>query len=119
MIKLFTKYCSVGMINTAIHWIVFALSVYVFSQTQALSNVIAFCVAVTFSFFINARFTFNASATALKYIGYISFMGMLSLGTGKLADSCRLPPLVTLITFSALSLICGFLFSHLLLFKNR
>ncbi|EBU6655699.1 translocase, partial [Salmonella enterica subsp. enterica serovar Typhimurium] len=59
MIQLFARYFSVGVINTLLHWVVFAALVYLASTTQATANLIAFIVAVTFSFFANAKFTFK------------------------------------------------------------
>ncbi|EAW1359159.1 GtrA family protein, partial [Salmonella enterica subsp. enterica] len=39
MIKLFIKYVSIGVLNTALHWAIFALCVYGFQTSQALANV--------------------------------------------------------------------------------
>ncbi|EDZ3869925.1 GtrA family protein, partial [Salmonella enterica subsp. enterica serovar Brunei] len=50
MIKLFIKYVSIGVLNTALHWAIFALCVYGFQTSQALANVTGFAVAVSFSF---------------------------------------------------------------------
>ncbi|VDY39978.1 bactoprenol-linked glucose transferase [Salmonella enterica subsp. enterica serovar Daytona] len=45
---------------------------------QALTNFSDFVIAVSFSFYANARFTFNASTTAIRYMMYMGFMGALS-----------------------------------------
>ncbi|KWQ11472.1 sugar translocase, partial [Salmonella enterica subsp. enterica serovar Tennessee] len=37
---------------------------------QALANFSGFVIAVSFSFYANARFTFNASTTTLRYMMY-------------------------------------------------
>ncbi|MCW2484130.1 GtrA family protein, partial [Candidatus Symbiopectobacterium sp. NZEC135] len=63
MLKLFTKYVSIGIINTVIHWAVFGALVYLAAYDQSVGNLIAFLVAVTFSFFANAKFTFQARAS--------------------------------------------------------
>ncbi|EHO6297680.1 GtrA family protein, partial [Salmonella enterica subsp. enterica serovar Heidelberg] len=55
MLKLFGRYISVGVLNTAIHWLCFGVMFSMIGFSQAISNVIAFCVAVTFSFFVNAK----------------------------------------------------------------
>ncbi|MDI5399919.1 primosomal replication protein, partial [Salmonella enterica subsp. enterica serovar Kentucky] len=34
------------------------------------------------------------------------------------ADKCSLPPLLTLVTFSAISLICGFIYSKFIVFRD-
>lgn len=80
-----------GVVNTAIHWMVFAIIFYGVKDDQALSNFAAFCVAVTFSFFANARFTFKAQTTAMRYMLYIGFMGALSVATGWASEACGLP----------------------------
>lgn len=119
MLKLFTKYVSIGVINTLIHWVVFGAIYYGLHANQALSNFSAFCVAVTFSFFANARFTFQAQATTIRYMMYVFFMGALSCIVGWGADKSGLPPLFTLISFSAISLICGFFYSKFIVFKEK
>lgn len=119
MLKLFSKYFTVGIFNTALHWVVFAICLYAFHTNQALANFVAFCVAVTFSFFANARYTFKAQATSGRYVLYIGFMGALSAVTGWIADYCDLPALFTLISFSAISLICGFFYSKFIVFRSE
>ncbi|HAB5154818.1 TPA: GtrA family protein, partial [Salmonella enterica subsp. enterica serovar Java] len=86
---------------------------------QALANFSGFVIAVSFSFYANARFTFNASTTTLRYMMYVGFMGTLSAVVGWMADQCSLPPLVTLITFSAISLVCGFIYSRVIIFRDK
>ncbi|URR14395.1 GtrA family protein [Citrobacter portucalensis] len=118
MLKLFAKYTSIGIINTLIHWVVFAMCIYVLHTNQALGNFSGFVIAVSFSFFANAKFTFNSTTTTLRYMLYVGFMGSLSASVGWAADMCRLPPLVTLITFSAISLVCGFIYSKYIVFRD-
>ncbi|MDU1734609.1 MAG: GtrA family protein, partial [Citrobacter sp.] len=77
-----------------------------------------FVVAVSFSFYANAKFTFNSTTTTLRYMLYVGFMGTLSAAVGWAADMCRLPPLVTLVTFSAISLVCGFIYSKFIVFRD-
>lgn len=118
MIKLLSKYISIGVINTAIHWSVFGVLTFVFFVTQATANLLGFVVAVSFSFFANAKFTFKAQATTTKYLSFVIFMGILSYLTGFIADYISLPPLATLIIFSSISLILGFIYSKFFIFKD-
>lgn len=118
MLKLFAKYTSIGIINTLIHWVVFAICIYVLHSNQALANFAGFVVAVSFSFYANAIFTFNSSTTTLRYMLYVGFMGSLSAAVGWGADLCVLPPIVTLVTFSAISLVCGFIYSKYIVFRD-
>ena len=118
MLKLFSRYLSIGVINTGIHWLVFAGAVYLLHINQAVSNLIAFLVAVSFSFFANARFTFKAKATSKGYLLFVVFMGTMSIITGKVSDHYQISPLITLVEFSVISLVCGFLFSNYIIFKE-
>ncbi|WP_343553212.1 GtrA family protein [Pantoea sp.] len=118
MLKLFARYSSIGVINTLLHWAVFAL-LYALGSSQSIANVAAFCLAVTFSFYANARWTFNSEATGKRYSLYVIFMGAVALGIGHLADRIVLNPLITLITFSLVSLIAGFIYSHFIVFRIK
>lgn len=119
MLKLFTRYISVGIINTIIHWAVFLFFFYIANADQAISNFGAFCIAVTFSFFANAHYTFNAKVTTVRYIIYVVFMGVMSIVVGVIADHMNFPPISTLILFSVFSLICGFLYSKFIVFRSE
>ncbi|QJT81348.1 GtrA family protein [Kosakonia sp. MUSA4] len=118
MLNLFSRYVSVGVVNTAIHWLVFGLLIHLVSMTQATANLIAFCVAVTFSFFANARWTFKTKVTYSGYIMFVLFMGFMAGLTGYLSDIMKVPPLITLVAFSAISLACGFIYSKLIVFRD-
>ncbi|HBI9778434.1 TPA: GtrA family protein [Escherichia coli] len=118
MLKLFAKYTSIGVLNTLIHWVVFGVCIYVAHTNQALANFAGFVVAVSFSFFANAKFTFKASTTTMRYMLYVGFMGTLSVTVGWAADRCALPPMITLVTFSAISLVCGFVYSKFIVFRG-
>ncbi len=118
MLKLFGRYISVGILNTAIHWLCFGALVHFFASTQALANIVAFCCAVTFSFFADAKWTFNSKATLGRYIAFVLFMGAMAGLTGYIADKLSIPALVTLIAFSGFSLVAGFIYSKLIVFKS-
>jgi len=117
MLNLFSRYACIGVANTLIHWAVFA-GVYYFIAEQSISNLVGFCAAVTFSFFANARFTFRAQATTGRYFAYVAFLGALSYGVGALADASQAPPVLTLVGFSVLSLVTGFLYSRYFVFRS-
>lgn len=118
MLKLFAKYTSIGVINTLIHWVVFAVCIYALHTDQTLGNFAGFVVAVSFSFFANARFTFKSSTTTMRYMLYVAFLGSLSAGVGWAADKTDLAPLITLTVFSAISLVCGFIYSKFIVFRD-
>ncbi|AXF75120.1 GtrA family protein [Erwinia tracheiphila] len=118
MLKLFARYSFVGVFNTLIHWLVFSL-LYSQEVSQSLANLGAFCIAVTFSFFANARWTYNTEATIIRYVLYVLFMGSMALGVGWFADYAHISPLITLIAFSAASLISGFFYSNFIVFRVK
>jgi len=118
MLRIFTKYTSVGVVNTLIHWMVFAICLRFLHANQTVSNFADFFIAVSFSFFANARFTFKAEKTIIRYMLYAGFMGALSMSIGWVADKSDLPPVITLITFSVISLVCGFIYSKLIVYRD-
>lgn len=111
------KYLSVGIINTLIHWSVFYIFL-LFGFKQSQSNLIAFVIAVTFSFFVNGIYTFNSNVSFLKYVMYVVFMGGLAVSVGYFSDKIKLPSIFTLIIFSIISLAVGFLYSKFIIFKE-
>lgn len=114
---MFVKYFSIGILNTALHWVAFGLCFALFDFSQANANLVAFLIAVTFSFFMNARFTFNKKPTSMRYCLFTSCMVCLSYITGFVSDRFILSPFFTLIGFSAISLILGFIYSKYIVFK--
>lgn len=118
MLNIFAKYVSIGVINTLIHWVVFGECIYGLHTGQALGNLSGFVVAVSFSFFANAKFTFKAQATTIRYLIYVFFMGALSVSVGWAADKSKTDPLITLIAFSIISLVCGFIYSKYIVFRE-
>ena len=114
---MFFKYLSIGVLNTLLHWSVFLLLFYLWGIGQGSANFLAFVVAVTFSFLMNAKFTFNKQATGIRYLLFISFMGVLSYLIGYIAQGFNLYPIITLITFSGISLVLGYFYSKLIVFR--
>lgn len=118
MLKFLTRYISVGVLNTAIHWLCFLMLHGYFGISQAISNASAFAVAVTFSFYANARWTFKTKASIHRYVLFVAFMGAMATGTGYAADILDVTPMLTLVFFSAASLCIGFVYSKLIVFKD-
>ncbi|MGE8189941.1 GtrA family protein [Pseudomonas sp. NPDC086278] len=117
--KEFSTYAVVGVANTLIHWQVFYVLVTAAELSQAASNVAAFCVAAMFSFYVHALYTFEAGASVRRYLAYLCFMGVVSFVVGHYADVWKIHGLVTVASFSLLSLICGLFFSRFILFGGR
>lgn len=118
MLNLFSRYVSVGVLNTALHWVIFIALVYFLDSSQAMANFIAFCFAVTFSFFANSKWTFQARATLSRYLIFVIFMGFIAVALGWIADTLDLPGLITLVSFSIVSLFLGFIYSRYIVFRE-
>ncbi|TFY92714.1 GtrA family protein [Pseudomonas kairouanensis] len=117
--KGFSSYAVIGVANTVIHWQLFFVFRSAFDFSQALSNFLAFCMAASFSFYMNTLYTFSVQASWVRYLLFMGCLGGLSLLVGWLADRWRLPGLVTVLVFSLLSLVCGFLLAKWVVFRER
>lgn len=115
----FPRFVSVGLLNTLIHWSTFFVLHTVMGFRQAPSNFVGFCLAVSFSFYANARYTFKQRTNVPRYVLFVGFMGVLSYGVGYVADQLLLPGLMTLVVFSGISLVCGFFYSKYVIFRGR
>lgn len=117
--EIFKRYFTVGIANTLLHWVIFLFGIHIVKAPQSVSNLSAFLVAVSFSYVMNAKYTFKQEKKVKKYLLYIAFMGLLSYLTGYIADKINMPSLLTLVIFSALSLIAGFIYSKKIIFKEK
>lgn len=118
LVRKFKRYGLIGVLNTAVHWSVFAL-LLLFGSTQTFANGIGFFVAATVSYRFNAKFTFQQSMHHKSYIWFMLGMGGMSVAVGYLGDWLQWPGLVTLVVFSAISLVLGFIFSNYWVFNNQ
>lgn len=116
MIKHFLSYFKIGILNTIIHWSIF-LTMFHFGVSQSISNIVAFLISMSVSFVLNAKYTFNKKMTIKAYIFFSLFMAALSFISGYCGDHFKLNPMITLISFSGLSLVIGFLYSKIVVFK--
>ena len=109
-------YTIIGIANTLIHFIVFFIFVY-FSFSNAVSNIVAFFSAATFSFFANAKWTFQKQTNKKRYILFLLTMGSLAFMTGWVTDDFNVPAIFAVILFSFISWFIGFIASKKLIFK--
>lgn len=115
----FFKYLIVGVFNTVIHVAVFAAMHLFVGTDQAISNLTAFFVALSFSFLANSRYTFRVPISLLRYLVFVVCMGSLSLTLGAIADTQAWPPAGTVVLYSAISLALGFLLSRWIFTERR
>lgn len=113
----FLRYGIVGIANTAVHAAVFFSLVTFLTISQAMGNCIAFFVAVTVSFFLNAYFTFRQRATASKFIRMTVMMALLSYASGRVGDALSFNPVVTFLLWCAISYVAGFLLTRYFVFR--
>ncbi|WP_345774572.1 GtrA family protein [Pseudomonas entomophila] len=115
----FIRYGLVGLGNTLAHWLVFFLLHLGLGLRQALSNLLAFAVAASLSYYVNAHFTFGIRPSGRRYLLFLLGMGVLSLVLGGVSDWVRLSPWLTLLSFSTLSLVVGYSYSRRVVFRRR
>lgn len=117
--KGFSSYTVIGIANTVIHWQLFFVFRTAFEMSQAASNFLAFAAAASLSFYMNALYTFSMPPSWPRYGLFMLCMGGLSLVVGGLADRWGVPGMVTVLVFSLVSLVCGFLLSRWVVFRER
>lgn len=113
----FLTYAAIGVINTAIHWGVFGCFYEFATFSQSLSNLLGFLIAVTFSYVMNAKFTFQRQRNFAGYIKMTIIMACISWGIGWYADQSSWYPLITLVLSSATSLALGFVLTKVFVFR--
>ncbi len=118
MRKQLSWYGFIGVFNTLVHWGVFGFLISL-DTSQTIANGTGFAVAATTSYFLNARFTFEQKPQKKGYLYFVLGMGALSLVVGKLGDIYLWPGLVTLVLFSLISLVFGFMWSKYIVFRGR
>ena len=110
------KYSLIGVVNTLLHWGVFYL-LTLLALSSAMANLLAFLCAVTFSFFADAKWTFERMVSLKRYLLFIMLMGSLALSVGWIIDYLKQPALFAVILFSLISWILGFLGAKNWVFK--
>ena len=115
----FSTYALVGLANTLLHWQMFFVLRVAVGLDQSTSNLAAFCVAASFSYYLNAIYTFDATLSAMGYLVFLCLMGALSYVVGYLGDRWQIHGLLTVAAFSLLSLMLGFLLSRYVVFRGH
>jgi putative flippase GtrA len=115
----FSTYALVGLANTLLHWQMFFVLRVAVGLDQSTSNLAAFCVAASFSYYLNAIYTFDAKLSAMGYLVFLCLMGALSYVVGYLGDRWQIHGLLTVAAFSLLSLVLGFLLSRYVVFRGH
>jgi len=114
----FARYSLVGLGNTVLHAAVFVALHGGVGLSQTRSNLAGFLAAASLSFCLNARFTFQTYRSWRRYWVFMAFMALLSLVIGALGDAFAWLPAVTIVVFSASSLVIGYLFCKRVVFAG-
>lgn len=112
----FSRYGLAGILNTGIHALVFGCATYG-GVSHMVANVAAFLIASSFSFLVNARWTFASKTGWRRYILFVGLNGVLAAVSGKIADELFWTPLLTFMVFAGVSWIVGYCVSRYVVFK--
>ena len=115
------RYSVVGVANTATDFAVFSLLLYVAGMRPLWANCLAFLVAVTQSYVVNARWTFQQHTSDLTIKSYLYFVA-INLGCLALSSSMIfllqgiVSPILAKVLAAAIVLAWGFLLSRRFVF---
>jgi putative flippase GtrA len=119
------SFAMVGVVNTAIDFSIFWTTVHFLAWPLVPANVLAWLVAVSFSYAMNSFTTFGPeSGRILRWRDYATFVasgvaGMVASTSTLFALSYVLPVLVAKLLSIAVSFAVNFSLSHFVVFKAR
>jgi putative flippase GtrA len=119
------SFAMVGVVNTAIDFSVFWTTVHFLGWPLVPANVLAWLVAVSFSYVMNSFITFGPeSGRILRWRDYATFLasgvaGMVASTATLFALSYVLPVLVAKLISIAISFVVNFSLSHFVVFRAR
>ncbi|SOD70554.1 Putative flippase GtrA (transmembrane translocase of bactoprenol-linked glucose) [Alysiella filiformis DSM 16848] len=116
--KQFGIYSLIGILNTLIHVVVFGL-LLANDVSATWANGMAFFSTATFSYWANAKWTFQQSYQNLSsYMAFVAWMGSLAIFSGWLVDYLAWTSWLAIPFFMVLSVILGFLGAKKLVFRK-
>ena len=120
----FLRFGLVGIVNTAVDFVVFVLLYRGTGLDPLLCNVVAFLVAVTNSYLLNHHWTFRGSGSTLSFVAYVRFAalnaGGLVIGTLAILLLGRFMPLeLAKLIAAGLTLIWNYTCSKLFVFNTE
>jgi putative flippase GtrA len=119
------SFAMVGVLNTAIDFSIFWTAARFLGWPLVPANVLAWLVAVTFSYMMNSFFTFGPeSGRILRWRDYATFAasgvaGMVASTATLFALSYILPVLVAKLLSILVSFVVNFSLSHFVVFRVR
>lgn len=117
------KFGLTGGVATALHYVVYALGLYIFGFSAGLSTAIGYFAGSVLSYVVNYKFTFKSNAdhkTALTlfYIMVILAGTLNTLIVAFAADLSNIDPWVSQILATAVVFIVNFIVSRKWVFTN-
>jgi putative flippase GtrA len=119
------SFALVGVVNTLVDFSVFWTAARLFGWPLVPANVVAWLVAVTFSYMMNSFITFGPeSGRTLRWRDYATFAasgvaGMLASTATLVALSYVLPVLLAKLLSILVSFVVNFALSHFVVFRAR
>ena len=119
------SFALVGVVNTAVDFSVFWTTVHFLGWPLVPANVLAWLVAVSFSYAMNSFITFGPeSGRVLRWRDYATFLasgvaGMVASTATLFALSYVMPVLAAKLISIAISFVVNFSLSHFVVFKAR
>ena len=115
MPKQFLAFCTIGIVNTAVDFIVFFMAIALLSSDTIVANILAWFVAVQLSYVMNSRFTFREDSHQLNFNHLAKFMlsGIVGLIVAT-ASLLFLTQFMDLMLAKLLSIFIGLLFNFTL-----
>jgi len=119
------SFAAVGVINTAIDFSIFWTANQLIGWPLVPANVIAWVLAVSFSYAMNSFFTFGPeSGRVLRWRDYFTFVasgvaGMVASTTTLVVLSYVMPVVAAKLISILVSFVVNFSLSHFVVFKKR
>ncbi len=112
----FACYCAIGVLNTAVHYVVFR-GLLALVPLQTITNTAGFVCGLVVSFFLNSRFTFKKAASLTRFLKLGLANGVVALVFGLLGDLLALHPTLTFVVYVFVNPMIGFLLAKHFVFK--
>ena len=112
----FISYCTIGVLNTAVHYVVFRGLLTIVSL-QTIANTLGFCCGLVVSFFLNSRFTFKTKVSFFRCFKLGLASGAVALVFGALGDILALHPTLTFVSYVLVNPVIGFLLAKYFVFR--
>jgi putative flippase GtrA len=119
------SFAVVGVVNSAVDFVVFALAYSYFELPIVLANVLSWCVAVSGSYVMNSLTTFaHESGRELSAKAYFGFAlsqvaGLVANTTTVVVASYFMPVLIGKLLAIGVSFVVNFTLSHFIVFRKR